>query len=263
MCQRLPEVSVVRLPDGTPLMHDPSDWTCRTAYEGTYEREVLKLLADLLEDGDVVVDIGANVGIITARASGLVGPTGRVISVEPSPRCLGDLHAVTDGLENVTVVDVALGAENGMVDLTGWDNPGHRGLGSVVPGHRAGLAENWFHGDTIKVPQLRLDELLDQQLGDKPLIGLLKVDVEGYEPMVLKGAPDLFREHRVRSAILEVTTTLSVDWVGDLLREVRDNYDAFVIGESGRIRRRLSLTQIHAESAVQRPTQWNLLLRRR
>ena len=252
---------MVRLPDGTPLMYDPSDWTCRTAYEGTYEREVLRLLADLLEDGDVVVDVGANVGIVTARASGLVGPTGRVIAVEPSPRCLGDLHAVADGLKNVTVVDVALGAETGMVDLTGWDNPGHRGLGSVVPGHRAGLAENWFDGKTLKVPQLRLDELLAQQLGDKPLIGLLKVDVEGYEPMVLKGAPDLFREYRVRSAILEVTTTLSVDWVRDLLREVRDDYDAFVIGESGRLRRRLSLTQVYAESAVQRPTQWNLLLR--
>ena len=263
MCQKSPEVGVVRLPEGIPLMHDPSDWTCRTAYEGTYEREILSLLDDLLENGDVVVDVGANVGIITAHASGLVGPTGRVISVEPSPRCLGDLHAVTERLENVTVVEAALGAENGMVDLVGWDNPGHRGLGSAVPGHRAGLAENWFIGETLRVPQLRLDHLLAEQLVGEQLIGLLKVDVEGYEPIVLKGAPGLFRDCRVRLAIIEVTTTLSVDWVGDLLREVTDSYDAFVIGESGRIRRRLSLTKIDAESAVRRSTQWNLLLLRR
>ena len=95
------------------------------------------------------------------------------------------------------------------------------------------------------------------------MIGLLKVDVEGYEPIVLKGAPGLFRDRRVRLAILEVTTTLAVDWVGDLLREVTDGYDAFVIGESGRIKRRLFLTQVDAESAVRRPTQWNLLLLRR
>ena len=263
LCQRPPEAGVVRLPDGTPLMYDPSDWTCRTAYEGTYEREILSLLDDLLDVGDVVVDVGANVGIISAHASGLVGPTGRVIAVEPSPRCLGDLHAVTDGLGNVTVVEAALGDETGTVDLTGWDNPDHRGLGSVVPGHRAGLAENWFQGEAHEVPQLRLDDLLAGQLGGEPSISLLKVDVEGYEPVVLRGAPGLFRDRRVRSAILEVTTTLPVDWVGDLLREVEQDYDAFMIGESGRIRRRLNLEPVDAESAVERSTQWNLLLRRR
>ncbi len=256
-------MGVVRLPDGMPLMYDPSDWTCRTAYEGTYEREIMGLLDDLLDKGDVVVDVGATVGIISAHASGLVGPTGRVIAVEPSPLCLSDLHAVTDRLGNVTVVEAALGDEIGTVDLTGWDNPGHRGLGSAVPGHHAGLAENWFEGETRKVPQLRLDCLLAEQLGDEASIGLLKVDVEGYEPVVLRGAPGLFRDLRVRSAILEVTTTLPVDWVRDLLRETGQDYDAFVIGESGCIRRRLNLEPVDAKSAVERSTQWNLLLRRR
>ena len=256
-------MGVVRLPDGMPLMHDPSDWTCRTAYDGTYEREVLRLMEDLLDEGDVVVDVGANVGIISAHASGLVGATGHVIAVEPSPRCLGDLHAVTDGLDNVTVVEAALGPENGTVDLTGWDNPDHRGLGSVVPGHRAGLAENWFEGEAREVPQRRLEDLLAEHIGRGHPIGLLKVDVEGFEPMVLKGAPDLFRNRQVRAAILEVTTTLPVDWVGYLLGEVEQDYDAFVIGESGRIRRRLNLESVDAKSAVERSTQWNLLLRRR
>jgi FkbM family methyltransferase len=246
-----------------PLMYDPSDWTCRTAYDGTYEREVLRLMEDLLDEGDVVVDVGANVGIISAHASGLVGATGHVIAVEPSPRCLGDLHAVTDGLDNVTVVEAALGPENGTVDLTGWDNPGHRGLGSIVPGHRAGLPEHWFDGEVCRVPQIRLDDLLVEQLGGEPLVGLLKVDVEGFEPMVLKGAPDLFRNRQVRAAILEVTTTLPVDWVGELLREVERDYDAFIVGESGRIRRRLNLEPVDTESSVQDSAQWNLLLRRR
>jgi len=246
-----------------PLMHDPSDWTCRTAYEGTYEREILRLLDDLLDDGDVVVDVGANVGIISAYASGLVGPTGRVIAVEPSPRCLGDLHAVTDGLDNVTVVEAALGAENEMVNLTGWDNPDHRGLGSAVPGHRAGLKENWFDGEVLEVVQLTLDRLLTEQLREGSDVGLLKVDVEGFEPEVLMGAPGLFRSGRVCSAILEVTTTLPVDWVGDLLTETATTYDAFAIGESGRFRRRLQLIPIDVESAMARQDQWNLLLNRR
>jgi len=254
---------VVLAPGGTPLMCDPSDWTCRSAYEGTYEREILSLLKDLLVDGDVVVDVGANVGVITAHASVLVGPKGRVIAVEPSPRCLADLRAVAGSLGNVTVVEAALGAEEGMVELSGWDNPRHRGLGSLVPGHRAGLSENWFDGETHKVRQLRLDHLLAEHLGDEPSIGLLKIDVEGYEPMVLKGAPDLFLDCRVRSAILEVTTTLPVDWVGDLLLELADTYASFVIGETGRLRRRLSLMPVDARSAMEFSTQWNMLLIRR
>ncbi len=262
LLQQSPPSGVVFLPDGTPLIHDPNDWTCRTAYEGTYEREILRLLVDLLDTGDIVVDVGANVGIITACSASLVGPTGHVIAVEPSPRCLDDLHAVTEGLGNVTVVEAALGAETGMVDLTGWDNPDHRGLGSVVMGHRAGLVENWFEGEACKVHQLRLDDLLSEHVGRDSPIGLLKVDVEGYEPMVLRGAPDLFRNRQVRLAILEVTTTLPVDWVRDLLLETGQDYDAFVIGESGRVRRRLALEPVDAESAVERSTQWNLLLRR-
>ena len=67
---------------------------------------------------------------------------------------------MTDGLDNVTVVEAALGAETGTVDMTGLDTPDHRGLGSVVPGHLAGLAENWFDGETCKVPQLRLGDLV-------------------------------------------------------------------------------------------------------
>ena len=149
--QRSPEPGIVMLPGGAPLVHDPSDWTCRSAYEGTYEREVLRLLGDLLSAGDVVIDVGANVGIITAHASRIVGPTGRVVAVEPSPRCLEDLAEVTVGLGNVTIVEAALGSEVGTIALTGWDNPDHRGLGSAVPGHRAGLKENWFEGEVLEV----------------------------------------------------------------------------------------------------------------
>lgn len=251
------------MPDGTPLVHDPEDWTCRAAYEGVYEREGLRLLRDLLRPGDTVIDVGANVGIITVRAARQVGSSGRVVAVEPSPRCLDALVAVTTGVENVTVIHTALGDETGTLELAGWDNPDHRGLGSAVPGHRAGLAENWHEGTTITVPQTRLDQLLAEQVNKNNEIALIKIDVEGYEPVVLRGAPDLFDTRRVRAVILEVTTTLPLDWVGNLIRETNRNYEAFAVGEVGRIKRRLRLTPVDADSAVRRSTQWNLLLRRR
>ena len=47
------------------------------SYEGTYEREILRLLPELLGAGDAVVDVGANVGILSARAARLVGEFGQ------------------------------------------------------------------------------------------------------------------------------------------------------------------------------------------
>ncbi len=260
--QREPAPGVVWLPDGTPIMHDPRDWTCRTAYEGTYEREVLQLLAQLLNEGDIVVDVGANVGIISAHASRLVGQRGRVIAIEPSPRCTESLNEVTRDLVNVDVVEAALGEKSGTLELTGWDNPDHRGLATAVDGHRAGLEENWFEGTVLSVPQLTLETVLVDQINDEDQIALLKVDVEGYEPNVLRGAPDLFSSRRVKSAILEVTTTLPVDWVGELLEATADDYRAFSIKEIGALRRRLTLMPVETKSAISQPAQWNLLLQR-
>jgi FkbM family methyltransferase len=261
--QHEPKPGLVWLPDGTPLIHDPDDWTCRSAYEGTYEREILRLLDDLLDRGDSVVDVGANVGIITSHAAHLVGPTGRVVAVEPSPRCLEDLRRVADEFSNVTVLAAALGPAQGTVELTGWDNPDHRGLGTLVTGHRAGLEENWHDGQAVTVPQVRLHDLIGTHLGEDSQIALLKVDVEGYEPAVLAGAPMLFTDMRVRSAILEVTPSVGSDWVGELVAETSGGYDAFAIGEAGALRRKLSLTPVSAASAVNRSGQWNLLLRQR
>jgi len=254
---------MVGLPDGTPIVHDPTDWTCRGSYEGTYEREVLRLLPDLVEPGDVVVDVGANVGIHTARLAHLVGPAGRVVAVEPSPRCLDDLHRVVDHLDdphNVSVVQAALGATEGTVTLTGWDNPDHRGLGTAVPGHRAGLEENWYDGRPVEVPLRRLADVVAEHAGDRE-VGLLKVDVEGYEADVLAGAPDLFSAGSVRSAILEVTPDVDATWAADLVA-ASPGYRAFAIGERGRAVRRTHLLPVDAAGAAARTDQWNLLLRR-
>ena len=260
--QSEPAPGVVVTPDGRPLVHDPADWTCLTAYEGTYEREVLNLIQGLLGPGDVVVDVGANVGIISVHSARIVGPLGKVIAVEPSPRCLDDLRTVVAGFEQVTVVVAALGPKTGSVELTGWDNPGHRGLGTLVSGHRAGLADSWWDGEKVVVDQRRLDEVIDEYLPGGAEIALLKVDVEGYEPAVLAGAPELLDSGRVRSAIFEVTTSLSVNWVGDLLERLDGAYEAFAIQETGRARRRLRLLPVDSLSATKRSKQWNLLLKR-
>ena len=56
------------------------------------------------KEGDVVIDVGAYVGMFTIRASELVGESGRVIAIEPEPRNFSYLERNTEGLNNVSLV---------------------------------------------------------------------------------------------------------------------------------------------------------------
>jgi FkbM family methyltransferase len=131
----------------------------------------MKLLAASLRPGGVFVDVGANVGFHTVAAARLVGGAGHVYAVEPQPWALDLLRANVwrHGLANVSVLPYAASDASGTLRL------------SVEPGHRSGarIAEA---GD-LEVDAARLDDLLPDVVVD-----VLKVDVEGAEPLVLRGA---------------------------------------------------------------------------
>ena len=110
-------------------------------------------------------------------------------------------------------------------------------------------------------PDRGLADVIAEHTGDRE-IGLLKIDVEGYEPEVLAGAPGLFADGLVRTAILEVTPDVDASWAADLIASAVD-YEAFVVGEVGGLVRRTDLRPVVASEVAARPDQWNLLLRRR
>src|SRR5882762_9068753 len=80
-------------------------------YEPTKQRE----FSAAIKSGDVVYDLGANVGIYSLLASILVGPRGRVISFEPVPRNLIFLrrHLRLNEITNCSIMDVAVGSFSG------------------------------------------------------------------------------------------------------------------------------------------------------
>lgn len=140
-------------------------------YVGLHEFADMMFLLHLLRPEDDFCDIGANVGTYAVLASGVCGA--RTVAFEPDPATAVDLRKNIDAnrLEDKVVVhQVALGAMDAEVSLS-------RGLGAmnhVVVGH----AEN-----CQVVQQRTLDDLLD---GRAPFF--LKLDVEGYEAAVLRGA---------------------------------------------------------------------------
>lgn len=132
----------------------------------------------MVRPGAVVFDVGANVGSYTLLASALVGPEGRVVSFEPVPENLRYLeeHIRLNRLTNVDVRRVAVGARSGEARFR---KHGDRLQGRV----------DEQGGDPVSM--VALDDLLRQDAIPRP--DVMKIDVEGGELDVLRGAFELLR----------------------------------------------------------------------
>jgi FkbM family methyltransferase len=152
-------------------------------------------LPALLRPGGVFLDVGANVGFFTLIAAGLVGASGRVIALEPIPRTFELLRANLDlnGFTQVQAERLALGAAPGTVQLHLPPPEAHRDfLVTKVP------VPGW---EPVAVPCATLDEAVARwQL---PRIDLLKIDVEGGEPEVIRGGRSALSSGLVRALVCE------------------------------------------------------------
>ncbi|MGB7933255.1 MAG: FkbM family methyltransferase [Gammaproteobacteria bacterium] len=141
-------------------------------YAGLHEFVDMSFLLHFLRPTDLFIDAGANVGSYTVLASGVC--KSRSISFEPASETSMHLRAniKANALENLVVVhEVALGANVGTVRFTvGLDTTNR-------------VAKPGNHQNTRLVAQARLDDILADENPN-----LIKVDVEGYEEEVLKGA---------------------------------------------------------------------------
>jgi FkbM family methyltransferase len=149
-----------------------------------YEPHLTRAIADSLQPGDSFVDVGANIGWFSLLAAARVGPTGRVLSIEAVPSNVELLvrssHA--NGFENVVAMSVAASDRAGVVLLQrlGGSNAAiFSSAESAAPGDR------W-------VSALPLDGLSSLVRG----LDVMKIDVEGAELLVLRGAQDLIRRYQ-------------------------------------------------------------------
>ncbi|UYO00446.1 MAG: FkbM family methyltransferase [Devosia sp.] len=149
---------------------------------GEWCESEMAVLGQVLRPGDWVLDAGANVGTHTVFFAKAVGNRGRVVAVEPQRLVRNILCAnlALNDLQNVRVVDAALGAEQGKVSIAGFGldekrNHGRFSLEGAEPGKE-------------KVAVRTVD-----RLGLKHC-HLIKIDVEGFEREVLQGAADLIAQ---------------------------------------------------------------------
>jgi FkbM family methyltransferase len=151
----------------------------------TYEPFIVDALRRVLRPTDVVLDVGANIGVLTVVAAKLCA-SGRVFAFEPSPHHLRYLRANVgaNAVANVSVEETAVMDAPGEVLL---NRPETFQAGSyVATAHREGIAE--------RVRATTLDEWCVERAITR--CDLVKIDVEGCERLVLTGARELLARHR-------------------------------------------------------------------
>jgi FkbM family methyltransferase len=160
--------------------------------------------------GDVVYDLGANVGFYTLLAARLAGPTARVVAFEPVPRNLGYLrrHIALNQCENVTVVAAAVSDRSGTARFR--DGPAHT-VGTLAR-DGGGYDGGGYDGGGYDVEVVALDAY------PGPAPRVIKIDVEGAEADVLRGASRLLQEVRPIVLLSTHSTALRRECLG-LLRD--------------------------------------------
>ncbi|VIO65468.1 hypothetical protein CI1B_05700 [Bradyrhizobium ivorense] len=142
-----------------------------------YNLEELQFLRRHVAAGGTFVDLGANVGTYALALARDVGPTGKVIAIEPHPVTHARLafNTAASGYTQVRLVAAAAGPTDGelMIETDG-DN---LGASHIVTGTPTGKA--------FKVPSLRLQRILEEAGARQ--VDALKIDVEGFEDRVLIG----------------------------------------------------------------------------
>lgn len=147
---------------------------------GTFELAELNFVSQYLRPGDGAMDIGANVGIFSVVMGATVGAQGRVFAFEPVASNVLRLekNLRKNALGNVKIFPLALGASDGEMQLRMATDPAYASLREV----EGGLG----NGADVPTQVRRLDGVWET-LGCPP-IALVKIDVEGAEMDVLRGA---------------------------------------------------------------------------
>lgn len=194
-------VEEVRLPWGMRLRIRPGEIIGRAIWQtGLYDLAVSETIARLLKPGDRAIDAGANLGYMSGIMAWRVGERGQVWSFEPHPELVAELRANV-GLwaqagAAVRVLGQALGETEGEATLVQTaEFAQNRGTSSVV----SGCVEEKTEERRFSVELTRLDSICSGEASFE----LLKIDVEGGELAVLKGAAGLLRARRIRQVVFE------------------------------------------------------------
>lgn len=159
------------------------------------EHAAMQLFAELIGEGDLVVEVGGHIGYLTLYFAQLAGPNGRVQVFEPGPNNLPYLRKNTAGRAQIEVLERAVSDRAGSARFHLENNTGqNNSLLADCRVRRFNEATAFVNGvapSIIEVSCVTLDDLMSTASGSLP--AFIKIDVEGAELLVLRGMPELLR----------------------------------------------------------------------
>jgi len=144
-------------------------------------------LNTLITKSNVFYDIGANIGHVSLVASSLINEKGVIYSFEPHPVSFNRFknHVELNHISNIFAFNVGLGSTSSILNML--EVEGNAGANRI-------LTSNVINSNFISINIVSLDEFILNNKADVP--DLIKVDVEGYELEVFKGAENLLNNNK-------------------------------------------------------------------
>ncbi len=212
-----------RLPTGNRFFLPPDPHFF--GYLHGHENHIAGLIAELVRPGDTCFDIGANIGYFTAQLAAICGGEGLVVAYEPDQSNFAWLHRNIELTQaagyHVEAVQAAVSERTGRRKLV-------RGAQSTL--HTTVETQG---DDPDGIDAVSVDEEI-ARLGVAGPVRLIKVDVEGHEPGVLRGMAQSVRRGAIRHAIIEVSPGDQVEKVNAILGDWGEAVARLRIWKDGR-----------------------------
>lgn len=211
---------------------------------GIYERQQIKMLDKFVSPGSTAIDIGANCGVYTFKLSQLVGEKGRVLAFEPSASIFSALKQNASGSTNIFCHQIGLSSE-AKEGVTLWipllfgkiPDPALAGIDAPSIAY-ASFMNRWafglFHSQPTAMPvkkEIIATQPLDAFIDQINNLSFIKIDVEGHEVEVLKGATQILAQKRpvVQFESFFLSEKEKADWF--LKFALGLNYDIYILSK--------------------------------
>jgi FkbM family methyltransferase len=210
---------------GAKLLCATTDYVqCIILDFGVWEPNISSVIKQILESGDVFVDIGAHIGYDSLLGSKIVGSNGKVVAIEAS---LGTFDLLRNNLAlnafatNVRAVNVAVSHHAGKVDLFETDstNIGAASIDADTVAIRGGKLLG-------QVDVLPLKDILTDD--ERRRVRLIKIDVEGGEPSIIHDIVDHLSDYPLSMEIISETSSRN-GWPALFERLRANKFSAWII----------------------------------
>lgn len=198
--------AIIKEIQGNKMFLDPGDTglSKELLMAGIREPFHTRLMQDVLKRGDVVIDIGANIGYYVLMEAKLAGNEGKVYAIEPVTDNANLLkkNAKLNNYKNIDIFELAIGGEDkdGEICLTkkrNWctmlDNKYNK--------------NSAFYTDKKPVKILKLDTFIK----DKRFPNIIRMDVEGYETEIIKGMENILKSGKPLKILMELHSSVLDD----------------------------------------------------